>query len=66
MKIGSMTGLCSEKPITRETCCENFLKRRSLLPEKTMCWFCSYAFFEEEGSEIPERGLCKYPVRQTN
>lgn len=57
---------CPGAMISRDSCCTNFLKRRSLLPEKCSCWFCQYAWFEEEGDCIPEKGVCKYPIRQTN
>lgn len=52
--------------VARNTCCECFARRRSLLSGEDCCWFCKYAWFDLDSSETPEKGICKYPERQTN
>ena len=52
--------------VTRVTACEHFSTRRCLNKPTESCWFCKYAYFREQKSGVPEVGVCKYPVRQTN
>ena len=59
-------GSAAQVAVTRNACCENFARRRSLLSGEDGCWFCKYAWFDLDGSETPEEGICKYPERQTN
>ena len=66
MKCDSELTLNAGKVIKREDSCDNFVKRRTLIMGKETCWFCRYAWFCENGTKVPEEGLCKYPIRQTN
>ncbi|MBQ2765848.1 MAG: hypothetical protein IJF48_02560 [Clostridia bacterium] len=68
MNIEHMVLACSEAnvKITRSTACEHFSNRKCLGKPITNCWFCKYAYFKEQRSGVPEVGVCKYPIRQTN
>lgn len=52
--------------ITRTTACEHFSNRKCLIKPITNCWFCKYAYFKDQRAGVPEVGVCKYPIRQTN
>ena len=54
-----------QHPITRTTVCEHFLCRKCIGAPSANCWFCKYADFMDRRSEIPEAGVCRYPIRQT-
>ncbi|MBE6606092.1 MAG: hypothetical protein E7635_03545 [Ruminococcaceae bacterium] len=68
MNIEPKNSAHSEKTvkITRSTVCEHFMNRQCLLKPITNCWFCKYACFKELKSGVPEVGVCKYPIKQTN
>jgi len=64
----SKTPTVSDQPheISRTFCCNHFARRRCLMPCQKNCWFCRYAWFDASRKALPEKGQCRYPVRQTN
>jgi hypothetical protein len=51
--------------VSRFDHCPCFSARRSLLATEPICWFCRFAKFDLFADKLPERGVCKHPVEQT-
>ncbi|MBE7066507.1 MAG: hypothetical protein E7385_03030 [Ruminococcaceae bacterium] len=55
----------TEQTISRFDHCPCFAARRSLLAAEPICWFCRFAKFDLFADQLPESGICKYPLEQT-
>ena len=64
-RVGSAR-VADDGKITRSSACEHFSNRKCLVKPMSNCWFCKYAYFKEQRTGVPEVGVCKYPIRQTN
>ena len=51
--------------VSRFDHCPCFSARRSLLATEPICWFCRFAKFDLFADRLPESGVCKHPVEQT-